>query len=207
MGLKIAAMAAVPVWLAASIGGTASAQDLPDLPEVGQVPLTLSVVYYTVEGRRYDDAVDAMDEAGPNGYQAETRSQFTYDMRYQPTARGCAITHLDLPLDVEILYPQWTGYDRARRRDREAWDRHMDVLTVHENIHAVIAFLGTIEMYNALVQVGPQTDCETLDDLVRTRTREANARLQQWQQDYDRVTNHGEDQHGFDLHAFMGERL
>ncbi|MAC89434.1 MAG: hypothetical protein CMF73_08925 [Maricaulis sp.] len=185
----------------------AAAQELPELPQVDQVPVNMSVRYYDVDGRRVSDAVEAMRFAGPLGYEAETRTSGSYYMQYELTPRGCSLTLLEIPLEVEILYPNWTGYDRARRSDRERWDARMHVLTVHENVHALIAFLGMIETYNEVIQDGPQPDCEALQERVRSMVDAANDRLRGWQRDYDRVTDHGIDQVDFDLQAFMAERL
>ncbi|WP_417486726.1 DUF922 domain-containing protein [Maricaulis sp.] len=185
----------------------AGAQELPQLPQIDQVPVSMSVRYYDVDGRRVSDAVEAMRFAGPIGYEAETRTWGSYYMEYEQTSQGCALSVLEIPLEVEILYPNWTGYDRARRSDRDRWDARMHVLTVHENVHALIALLGMVETYNDVVQEGPQPDCGALQDRVRSMVDAANDRLNVWQRDYDRVTNHGADQVDFDLQAFMAERL
>jgi predicted secreted Zn-dependent protease len=194
----------IAVWLATP---SVWSQDPPDLPHVEQVPMTISIRHYDVDGRRYSDVVEAMEHAGPVGFEAVTRSSMSFYYETATTPEGCRLTHLELPLDVEILYPRWISYEDARRSERQAWDRHMDVLSVHENVHAVISLLGTVETYNALVRVGLQPTCSDLHDLLETRTDEANDELRQWQRDYDRVTRHGRDQHEFDLQAFMQERL
>ncbi len=202
--MKKFAMAAAALVLGAFYAG---AQELPELPDVPQVPVSMSVTYYEIEGRRYRDAVSAMRTAGPIGYEAETRTWFRFYYEVSQASNGCSITFLELPLDVEILYPRWNGYDRSRRSERERWDGHMHVLTVHENVHALIAFLGAIETYNDIVRMGPQADCEVLRSTVSATVDTANARIQTWQRDYDRVTDHGVEQVDFDLNAFMSERL
>lgn len=199
--------AGLAVALVAGTTFRVCAQGLPELPEVEQVPLSMSVSYYDIDGRRYRDALEAMEFAGPIGYEAETRTFFSYYFETAQSADGCGLRYLELPLTVEILYPNWTGYDRARRSEREAWDNRMHVLTVHENVHAVIAFLGTVETYNDVVQIGMQPDCDELETRVREMTERANNRLQTWQREYDAVTEHGVEQHGFDLQTFMSERL
>ncbi len=193
--------------LAGLSGAISLAQDAPELPRVEQVPLTIAIEHYDVEGRRYRDAVSRIRQVGPMGYDAVTHSAISYYFETSRGPDGCSLRYLELPLDVRILYPRWTGYERARRAERDAWDRHIHVLTVHENIHALIAFLGTIEAYNSLIQTAAEPDCDALQALLRARTDEANDRVRQWQRDFDRVTDHGMEQDGFDLQAFMAERL
>jgi predicted secreted Zn-dependent protease len=200
-------LAAFGGFLAIGTGAMAQIQDTLDLPEVEHVPVEISVTYYDVEGRRYRDVVEAMRFTGPLGYDAETHSSFSYYFETARTSEGCGLSYLEFPLTVEIQYPNWTDYERARRSDREAWDRRMHVLSVHENIHALIAFLGTVETYNDMIRVGTQPDCSTLESRLRDATEQANERLQTWQRDYDSVTEHGQEQQGFDLQAFMSERL
>ena len=193
--------------MATGTGAVAQIQDRLELPEVEHVPVEVSFTYYDVDGRRYRDAVEAMRFAGPLGYEAETQASFRYYFETVETSQGCGLSYLEFPLTVEIQYPNWTDYERARRSDRQAWDRRMHVLSVHENVHALIAFLGTIETYNDMIRVGIQPDCATLDTRLRDATEQANERLQTWQRDYDSVTQHGREQQGFDLQVFMGERL
>lgn len=210
MGFGVARLVCVAGLLAVmpALGSApAAAQELPVLPDVDQVPVSMSVRYYDVDGRRVSDAVDAMRFAGPIGYEAATRTWGSYHMEHELTSEGCALRMVEIPLEVEIIYPNWTGYDRARRSDRDRWDARMRVLTIHENVHAVIAFLGMIETYNDVVREGPQPDCDALTARVRSKVDAANDRLGVWQQDYDRVTDHGADQGDFDLEAFMAERL
>lgn len=167
----------------------------------------MSVRYYDVEGRRYRDVIEAMRFAGPIGYEAETLTFFTYYFEFDQTSEGCGLGYIEFPLTVEIRYPNWVDYERARRSERRAWDNRMHVLRVHENVHALIAFMGAVETYNDVVGIGIQPDCTMLEARVRDMTERANDRLQQWQRDYDTETNHGREQHDFDLQVFMGERL
>lgn len=183
------------------------AQELPTLPEVDQVPVTMSVEFYDVDGRSYRSAVRRMREVGPSGYDAVTQTYLNSYFELEYRDGQCAVSFAEVPLEIVILYPNWTRYERSGRSDRANWDTHMDVLTVHENIHAVIAFLGAIETYNSIVRANDPGDCQTLQDRLRSVTRAANEQIQRWQREYDDLTDHGREQHVFDLDAFMEERL
>lgn len=196
---------AVGLWTLMTV--PVRAQELPRLPEVEEVPVIMSVRFYDVEGRRYRHAVEALRYAGPQGYDAVTNTMLRTYYEFSPSEQGCALRVLELPLEVEILYPRWLGYDNAPRADRESWDRRMHVLTVHENLHALIAFLGAISAYNDLASVGARDNCERLEAILRETVDTTNDRISRWQRDYDRVTRHDMEQPGFDFNAFMDERL
>ncbi|MED5548139.1 MAG: DUF922 domain-containing protein [Pseudomonadota bacterium] len=179
------------------------AQEPPDLPYIPQVPTTVSITHYPVSGRNLRDVLDDTRFSGPIGYEAEIQYSPNPFFMYEPGPNGCVLTHLEIALDITIRYPEWTDYDRARRSERQRWDARMQVLAVHENVHAVIALYGTSLAFNHAAETPPAADCDTLRELLDARLETGFSRLSDWQRAYDDETNHGELQHEFDFQAFI----
>lgn len=178
----------------------------PRLPRVEQIRATVEIERYEVEGRRQSALERSLDFSGPLGYDAQTRYEVAPYFEFQESASGCGMTHLEFDLHLTFTYPRWVDYDRARRDMRRAWDARLQRLDVHEQVHGLIAFMGTVEAYNAMVRVASAPDCAALEDQVRAAFDAAMDRVDEEQDRYDDLTDHGADQEDFAWDEFGAYR-
>jgi predicted secreted Zn-dependent protease len=194
--------------LVAILVGAASAlaQEPPELPEIEQVPVSVELTFYDVEGRSQRALDSNLRLRGPLGYDADTHYELSWFFEFWDDDDGCAVTFIEVPLHIRIRYPNWLNRGRASRRMRQAWDRRMHALEVHENGHSLIAYSGALEAYNAAVQFPGAATCEALQDGLSAVFDDAVDVISHQQREYDRITDHGLRQADYDWTPILGQQ-
>jgi len=179
-------------------------QELPQLPDLEEIPVSQELVFYDVEGRTQRALNQNLRLNGPLGYDAETRYEISTYYEFTQSDSECRLTYLEVPLHITITYPNWVDVDRASRRRRVAWERRVEVLQVHENGHALLAWVGATELRNSVIQQGEAENCETLSSQINSAQEEAHEHMRAKQREYDRITSHGVEQSAYDWTPILG---
>lgn len=178
-----------------------SPPDLPNIPEVGS---RVDLRFYEVTGRNARDLEQSLATTGPPAFEAVTDYFVEPSFVFQESGGGCQLTSLEVLVDIVITYPRWVDRDRAPRRLQRHWETRMARLEIHENGHAVLAFMGAVDVYNAMVLNSSASTCDELSARLNTSFEEAFSALRSEQLRYDRITEHGRIQEEFDWAPVFG---
>lgn len=190
---------------AASMTGSALAwQSPPELPNIPEIETRVALTYYDVRGTSERELNRSLSTTGPAGFTAQTDYQLEPRWQYEDRGSECVVTNIDLLVDILITYPRWVDEERAPRRMRQQWATRMARLEIHENGHAVLAFMGAVDVYNAMIAIRSAPDCETLNGRLREAHETAFRALRSEQLRYDRITEHGRIQEEFDWAPVFG---
>jgi predicted secreted Zn-dependent protease len=174
-------------WIAASLPAAAA---LP-VPEVDE---TVEIVHYDIAGRREGELARQMRLLGPDGFFGRLDHGLGYRYGYAWDGGACALSEIEIGLELTFRYPRWTDRDQAPRRVREAWDRFYAALVVHEEGHAEIAREGAEALAEALAGLPPRDDCDRLRSDIAETAREVIGAMHDAQRRYDVETGHGQTQ-------------
>lgn len=189
----------------AGMPSIASAQmSPPDLPDIPQIGTRVDLRYYDVTGRTARDLEQSLATTGPPAFEAVTDYYIEPSYVFQHTESGCELSSLDVLVDIVITYPRWLDHDRAPRRLRRHWEIRMARLEIHENGHAVLAFMGAVDVYNAMIIHSTAPTCEILQTRLDASFEEAFSQVRSEQLRYDRITQHGLIQEEFDWAPVFG---
>ena len=185
-------------------GGAAALQSPPDLPNIDEIGTRVDLRFYDVTGRNARDLERSLATTGPPAFEAVTDYFVEPSFAYQETESGCELSSLDVLVDIVITYPRWVDRERAPRRLQRHWETRMARLEIHENGHAVLAFMGAVDVYNAMVIHSTAPTCEILASRLNASFEEAFSQMRSEQLRYDRITEHGRIQEEFDWAPVFG---
>lgn len=180
-------------------------QELPDLPAFDQIPVTVQLDFYEVEGRSRRELEISLRDSGPVGMDAETHYLIAPGFSYEQTETGCEMFGFNVSIDITITYPRFVRYDSASRSMRRDWDERLDVLEDHENGHARLAVLGAYRMREAVRAIPTDQSCEDFSAQAQATIRSHQRDIAGLQRSYDRATNHGRQQASYDWAPVMEE--
>jgi predicted secreted Zn-dependent protease len=170
--------------------GASAAAALP-VPEVAE---TVETIHYDIAGRNEGELAGQMRLLGPDGFFGRLDHGLGYRYGYVWDGRVCALSEVEISLELTFRYPRWTNPDQARRRVREAWDRFYAALVVHEEGHAEIAREGAQDLAEALAGLPARDDCDRLRADIAQTARETIGAMHEAQRRYDAETGHGQTQ-------------
>lgn len=182
----------------------AALQSPPDLPNIDEIGTRVDLRFYEVTGRNSRDLERSLATTGPPAFEAVTDYFVEPSFAYQETDTGCELSSLDVLVDIVITYPRWVDRERAPRRLQRHWEIRMARLEIHENGHAVLAFMGAVDVYNAMIIHSSAPTCEMLRSRLDASFNEAFSQMRSEQLRYDRVTEHGRVQEEFDWAPVFG---
>jgi predicted secreted Zn-dependent protease len=150
---------------------------------------------YTVTGRSVVELRGQMDRLGPRSedgkiYDANTRSELQWSYQYQSGLDGCRIASADIRLSVVYVMPKWTEHDNALRDVRDAWDRYMERLIVHEQGHRDVSMQVAVELERELLEMRGRY-CHELGKAADEAGRGKLEVLRMRNRDFDEQTRHG----------------
>ena len=126
--------------------------------------------YYDLTGTTAKDLQAAVKKLGPQGrYAGYTEWQVTWAFQSTRLETGCSVSSITIKVDVTITLPQWTNSSDGAHDLRLWWNLSMRDLRKHEQIHVDNAVATARAIEQALKDLPPATDCQTLDgDVART---------------------------------------
>jgi len=177
--------------------------EAPDLPERPGIIVIVGVDSYSVDGRRFRHAVEAIEAARPYSPPSETQFGINYGYGAAEVEAGCLATGLELTVTLDQVYPRWSGYGEASGMSQRRWDELLQQRRDHETGHARLAVHAAELIHADLGDLGVQPDCDQLQSRVDGALRAALSRLNRWQNRYDSATGNGDRQSGFDIDDYI----
>ena len=192
--IRIAACFAALTLCACSASGTR--------PDLGPVPdgvqLQARAGYYDVTGSSVAEVRRQLRAHGPvmmeNGRRAIAQNRFSMRWRWQYHATGvggCEIQHVDVRVDMAIIYPRWVDRDTTDTAATEWWSRQEAMLKEHEEGHGLITLDAAERIVKTLrgMQGG---SCDALGIRAGTLARQIYEESRARQRAYDATNTAGQ---------------
>lgn len=130
------------------------------------------------------------------GFDALTSWNISWEFSYVPRQQKCKITDVTINTSIEYLLPRWPG--AAAHPDRQLsarWQRYFNQLNAHELRHGLLVKEATLEIERSIFRsddtaAAPPT-CTALEALANKNARQVVNEMEQQQQLFDKVTDHG----------------
>lgn len=180
----------------------ATSYGLPSRLDLSAVADGLTVVkdpteYYQIYGRsgaalRRQLASCAPTLGGSAGgeYSGETSYSLTWQYAFLLGQNTCRLTNVRVGLHLNMILPLWRGDTLAANNLKTQWDSFVAGLQTHENGHTDIDRQYATRLMNDLQNL--QTDnCTNLASLAQTTIASDTAAINQANDNYDTVTDHG----------------
>jgi len=161
-----------------------------------------TVIYYDVQGRTFEEVLNAMRQAAPKvsgtRFFAETRSPMRWTWRLEPLATStCSIRDVTVSVNAEIILPRWTPPPDAEKGLVTEWNRFINALELHEAGHKDISAKAGREIVIQLRNLSGF--CSQIGLRANETAGVILARASEEQRLYDAATRHG-----FTQGAFFG---
>lgn len=153
--------------------------------------------YYPIVGSTASTLRQQMSVMGPqsqtNGRRYDARTDWHVHWAYNYGRRGgqCAITSMNTRVDVLYILPGWTAPRNTPVGLMTEWQRYMGALRTHEIGHKDHGVEAGTSVLQTLRSIPPQPTCEALQTTINMRLKNAVARYNQKDLQYDRTTRHG----------------
>jgi len=153
---------------------------------------------YTVTGRSAAEVRGQMDRLGPRSedgkiYDANTRTELSWQYNYQTSLDGCRIASTVIGLSVVYVMPRWADYDGAPREVRDSWDRYYGRLTAHEQGHRDVGVQVATDLERDLLDMRRRF-CDELGKDAEEMARGSLKTLKDRNREFDARTRHGADE-------------
>ncbi|NQX93645.1 MAG: DUF922 domain-containing protein [Erythrobacter sp.] len=171
---------ALPLAIAIAFGlsAPAQAQSFSDYPK-GRID------YYRVKGETPAEILSSIKRNSPGsiepGDPAHATAFSTFNWTMRPNGRRCRI---NLTLELSVVFPRHTNARGLTGRASDWWNRYSKALEKHEAGHWRISS----ETYPVLLKALQSGPCSS----ATTRGMAVLDDLRDRQEEYDRITNHGE---------------
>lgn len=130
-----------------------------------------------------------------------SESEVRWSFNLQPVPEGCVIEQVHVAAEIVTSLPKWNEKDRARssKETQAGWLHYLAALESHEREHKDITLDVARAIEKQLGAIPAMEDCDKVDKEANVRANKLMDRHKELQEEYDRVTNHGETQ-GVRLH-------
>lgn len=122
-------------------------------------------------------------------------TQYNINWKYKYTQDGdkCRMTDLDVKCEIVIHMPRWTGHSQVDSELKSQWDKYYDGLMLHEQGHADRAIAAAHQVEKVILEA-TASNCRLLPNVAKIAGQKVLTQLSRDQQEYDRVTKHGQAQ-------------
>jgi predicted secreted Zn-dependent protease len=155
---------------------------------------------YTVTGDDADAVRRSLSRLGLVGadgkrYDGDTKWAVHWQYASQSDASGsCAVASSSVVLNVDMTLPQWEHSTDVSEALQNRWETYLAALRVHEDGHVKNAEREAAAIAQMLQTIGPQSDCELLNQKLLDLGQQIQQRYKDNDAEYDERTGHGRTQ-------------
>ena len=157
------------------------------------------IKHYDIKGGSAAELRESLNRqrpVGPDGMPHDAVTVWNIQWRYRtaPSGSGCAVTSLQVALEIVTTLPRWTNEADAPSSLVARWREYYKALLTHEDGHKAIGIETAAAIRNAGTNVPSNSGCA---DMGRAIDRVANDLLKQGREKErqdDKVTAHGRTQ-------------
>ncbi len=150
----------------------------------------LSVGYYAVEGRSFEDFDRQIALHGPQVHGvgkalAATTIRMHPDFRYRSENGKCVIASAHVSVQAHVTLPRLAKPEELKKELAGAWDNLEEYTRLHESVHVAIADANAIRAEKAIMALPPAVDCPTMRNDAMREFDAHMARHEAEQQQFD----------------------
>jgi predicted secreted Zn-dependent protease len=154
---------------------------------------------YEVPGTNAGEIRHNLDDlrrtTGHEDFNAETKWDLRWSMRYSAGKDGgCHLVAVTLEYYAVVTLPALVDETSLAAEEAGNWRSFADALEEHEMGHVDREAAGAAALQQALLGLGPQSDCATLANLVTAMGEQAKTSIRVTDELYDAETEHGASQ-------------
>ncbi len=176
---------------------------LPGNPAHADIQLDETYHYYDISGQSAAELRDSIDAnrhlaTGSSRFDAMTDWNIKWQYNYQQVGETCVITRVDITVEIDYRLPRWQGSERERNpRLAKAWQRYIEKLLAHEQMHGQIAIDAAAEIEDAIHSADnppdrpPPGSCEALEVDANANGMTIIEKVRARQAFFDLRTDHG----------------
>lgn len=152
-----------------------------------------SFSYFDIKGNTADELDAALNAHGPatvgasSHHPAATRIRFGGEATYVERGGRCYIGDVKVTVDTEIILPRWRDRRHAEKRLPAVWDMLLTDIKRHEARHVEIARDHAHRLEQAILALGPESDCNRLQNKVTRATERTIALHDEAQAHFDEI--------------------
>ena len=127
----------------------------------------LSVGYYSISGKNFDDLDQQIALHGPNVGKvgralAATNVRMIPDFRFAISNGACRVESARVDVNAHVVLPRLANPKHLKQELSKAWDNLEQYARLHESVHVAIADTYALKAEEAVRALPPERDCETL---------------------------------------------
>ncbi|WP_181952554.1 DUF922 domain-containing protein [Vulcaniibacterium gelatinicum] len=138
--------------------------------------------------RTLEQGMGSENRGSSNGL---TRSRIEVAHTADAVEGRCRVHEIEIRVQVEITLPRWAGPGQPPAQWREAWEKSLAALRMHEQGHRDNAMAAAVALQERLAALPPADECKALGRTVMREFDRAMLRLALRDEAYDRLTQHG----------------
>lgn len=168
-------------------------------PVFAEVVLKEKVDYYPVNGTGKKEIIknlkkDSPYKKGKDYYPAFTQTDIRYKYSWAQKNGRCQVTQVKVFLTLTYVYPRLA---RAQSNSvQQWWEKKIARFVIHENIHGDISKRSAYELDRKLRGM-KDINCSNAKSVISARAKYIVRQMKKEQAEYDRITNHGIEQHKY----------
>ena len=158
-----------------------------------QNSVTWTTNFYVVTGTNFREIRRSIEQGRPwkDSFDGDTRWEITWRFSTVQSPGGCSCSSFSTATKITVTLPRWTPPPDVLPQVKEQWTRYFTNLAQHEVGHARLGLAAAAEVQKRMANVGTQTDCAQLKQLINERANQAVADYRRREVEYDARTDHG----------------
>jgi predicted secreted Zn-dependent protease len=169
------------------------------LPAFGEPVTRLHTSYYYIDGSSATRLAGQIEQKGPPGadgkrYPAQTKWNIQWKLRHVQEGVSCNVKEAAVLVGVAQIMPRWRGEAQGSAALKARWQKFVEAVKRHEDVHKDNAIKAGKEIESALLAVKPHSNCEDLTASANAMAEEIVGKYRKLDEDYDRSTNFGRSQ-------------
>lgn len=182
---------AAEMWIAALV--------MVSLPAMGEPVTRLHTSYYYIDGSSATLLAGQIEQKGPPGTDGKRKPALTkwniqWKFRHVQEGVSCAMKEAAVLVGVAQTMPRWRGEAQSGGPLKARWQKFVDAVKRHEEMHKDNAIRAGKEIESALLAVKPHSNCADLAGSANAVAEEIVRKYRKLDEDYDRSTDFGRSQ-------------
>lgn len=169
------------------------------LPAIGEPVTRLHTSFYYIDGSSATLLAGQIEQMGPpaaDGKRKPALTKWNIQWKFRHVQEGvtCGMKEVAVLVGVAQTMPRWRGEAQSGGALKARWQKFVEAVKRHEDVHKDNAIKAGAEIESALLAVKPHSNCEDLAGSANAVAEEIVRKYRKLDEDYDRSTGFGRNQ-------------
>lgn len=166
------------------------------LPVAAEPVSRVHTSFYYIDGTSATMLAAQIEKKGPPGpgerrFAAHTKWNIQWKFRHVQEGVTCSMKDSAVLVGIAQTMPRWRGEGQGAAALNTRWQKFIEALKRHEDVHKEHGIKAGGEIEKALLTVQPHSNCEDLARAANAVAEEIVKKYQKLDEEYDRKTDHG----------------